>query len=310
MADFDAELEARHVKETLVAKDKRVCGTLLAALSTAQRQAMVTAYRAVFVEHLVEDVKATFSGVVGSDFARLACALITPPAEYDASQLFKAIEGLGTDEATLIEILATRSNEEIKAIRKAYRKLFSRDLEHDVIGDTSGSFQNILVSLLQGERDEGGEADERAAFHDAEALFEAGEKSAIVQSHEFNRVFMLSSPAQLRAVADAYTRVSNLPLAEVLSKKVSGDFGKTLIVILMQATTGLAEYFADRLYKAMKGAGTDDVTLVRVVVTRREKEMPAIREAFLRRHGKTLGKMIAGDCSGEYRDLLLRLVGD
>ena len=36
-------------------------------------------------------------------------------------------------------------------------------------------------------------------------------------------------------------------------------------------------YFAERLYRSMKGAGTDDDTLVRVVVTRSEVGAVQIR---------------------------------
>ncbi len=37
--------------------------------------------------------------------------------------------GAGTDEAVLIELLATRSNAQIKAMKEAYTRLFKKDLE-------------------------------------------------------------------------------------------------------------------------------------------------------------------------------------
>ena len=47
----------------------------------------------------------------------------------------------------LIEILASRSNEEIKEIREIYKKEYKKELEKDIIGDTSGDFQRLLVAL-------------------------------------------------------------------------------------------------------------------------------------------------------------------
>ncbi len=44
-----------------------------------------------------------------------------PPAEFDATELRTAMAGAGTTESTLIEILATRSNAEIAAIRTTYK---------------------------------------------------------------------------------------------------------------------------------------------------------------------------------------------
>ena len=51
-------------------------------------------------------------------------------------------------------------------------------------------------------------------------------------------------------------------------------------------------YFATKLYKSMKGLGTDDATLIRVVVTRCEVDMILIKQVFQRLYQKTLASFI------------------
>ena len=53
---------------------------------------------------------------------------------------------------------------------------YGKELEKDVIGDTSGHYKRILVSCLQANRDESKEFDRNKARQDAQALHEAGEK--------------------------------------------------------------------------------------------------------------------------------------
>ena len=52
-------------------------------------------------------------------------------------------------------------------------------------------------------------------------------------------------------------------------------------------------HFARQLQKTMKGLGTDDDTLVRVVVSRCEIDMVQIKEAFEKLTGQTLEQYIA-----------------
>lgn len=47
-------------------------------------------------------------------------------------------------------------------------------------------------------------------------------------------------------------------------------------------------YFAELLYKAMKGLGTSDKQLIRIIVSRCEKDMIQIKEEFERAYKQPL----------------------
>ncbi|NXE53330.1 ANXA7 protein, partial [Dromaius novaehollandiae] len=79
--------------------------------------------------------------------------------------------------------------------------------------------------------------------------------------------------------------------------------------ITVQCALNRPAFFAERLYHSMKGAGTDDSTLIRIVVTRSEIDLVQIKQMFTQMYQKTLAAMIASDTSGDYRRLLLAIVG-
>jgi len=56
--------------------------------------------------------------------------------------------------------------------------------------------------------------------------------------------------------------------------------------------------------------GTDDKTLIRLVVSRCEIDMEEIKQEFLKKYNKSLARMIESDTSGDYKKILVKLVGN
>ncbi|NXT25115.1 ANXA7 protein, partial [Syrrhaptes paradoxus] len=96
-------------------------------------------------QDLIKDLKSELSGNV----EELILALFMPSTYYDAWSLRHAMKGPGTQERVLIEILCTRTNQEIREIVNCYKNEFGRDIEQDIRADTSGHFERLLVSMCQ-----------------------------------------------------------------------------------------------------------------------------------------------------------------
>ncbi len=59
------------------------------------------------------------------------------------------MEGLGTTDSVLVDILCTSTNAEIRDISSAFSRLFQRDLENDVASETSGDYKKLMVVLCR-----------------------------------------------------------------------------------------------------------------------------------------------------------------
>ncbi|XP_033733244.1 annexin A6-like [Pecten maximus] len=302
---FNAEQDAEVLRKAMkgLGTDEEAITNVLAYRSNPQRQEIRTTFKTMFGKDLIEELKSELSG----HYLDTCKSLLMAPAEYDAYQLHKAIKGLGTDEDVLIEILCTRSNAQIKMIKETYKAKYNKELEKDIIGDTSGNLKRLLVSQVQANRDESKEVDRNKAKQDAKALYEAGEKKWGTDESRFNVILVSRSYPQLRATFDEYDKLSKKDFEEVLKSEMSGDLLSGMKTIV-RCVRNKAGHFARQLQKTMKGIGTDDDTLVRVVVSRCEIDMVQIKEAFESLAGQTLQQYIADDLSSDYRDVILSLV--
>merc|ERR1712004_306351 len=302
--EFDVEAAATALKDAMkgLGTDEELIIAVMISHNTEQRLEIEAYYKQAFGKDLIDDLKSE----LGGNFEDAVLAMMKPRCLFDARQLRKAMKGAGTDEATLIEILCARSNDEIEEIKGVYKEEYEgRDLEEDLKGDTSGYFERLLVSQITGAREDNEEADERV-YEDAQRIYDAGEGQMGTDESEMNAVLATRSYAQLRATFDAYEGIAGKTIEEAIDSECSGTLQEGFTAIVKFARDPI-EFYADRLYKSMKGAGTDDDTLIRLVVGRAEIDLDHIKYVFHEKYEKTLHEFIADDCGGDYKRLLLAI---
>nr|XP_009912325.1 PREDICTED: annexin A6-like [Haliaeetus albicilla] len=336
--DGDAQVLRKAMKG--LGTDEGAIIEVLTQRSNAQRQQILKAYKAHYGIDLMADLKSELSG----SLAKLILGLMLTPAQYDAKQLRKAVEGAGTDESVLIEIMATRNNQEIAAINEAYQEAYHKRREDDLSSDTSGHFKRILVSLALGNRDEGPE-NLTQAHEDAKVVAEtlkladvsSNDSSDSLETRFLTEVAQACSgpiwsrssmvEAQVSWVPRAgmeqlsgdpflspspvfqeFIKMTNHDVEHAIRKRMSGDV-RDAFVAIVRSVKNKPAFFADKLYKSMKGAGTDERTLTRIMVSRSEIDLFNIRGEFMDLFDKSLHRMIEKDTSGDYRKALLALCG-
>jgi len=124
----------------------------------------------------------------------------------------------------------------------------------------------------------------------------------------FNVILACRNFAQLQATFNEYVKISQRDIANSIEREMSGDLKNGMLAIV-QCVKNTPVYFVDRLWRSMKGAGTDDSTLIRIIVSRSEIDLADIKTEFLKKYQKTLYKMVEGDTSGDYKKLLLSIIG-
>nr|7PC3_A Chain A, Disks large homolog 1,Annexin A2 [Homo sapiens] len=305
--NFDAERDALNIETAIKTKgvDEVTIVNILTNRSNEQRQDIAFAYQRRTKKELASALKSALSGHLET----VILGLLKTPAQYDASELKASMKGLGTDEDSLIEIICSRTNQELQEINRVYKEMYKTDLEKDIISDTSGDFRKLMVALAKGRRAEDGSViDYELIDQDARDLYDAGVKRKGTDVPKWISIMTERSVPHLQKVFDRYKSYSPYDMLESIRKEVKGDL-ENAFLNLVQCIQNKPLYFADRLYDSMKGKGTRDKVLIRIMVSRSEVDMLKIRSEFKRKYGKSLYYYIQQDTKGDYQKALLYLCG-
>ena len=108
-------------------------------------------------------------------------------------------------------------------------------------------------------------------------------------------------------INDCYERLTGKGLLHAIEKEFSGDIRK-LLETIVQASMNLPAYFAKRIRDSVKGEGTNDSRLIRIIVSRYEIDLGLIKQAYVARFHRDMLDDIRDDTSGNYQEILTELI--
>lgn len=169
--------------------------------------------------------------------------------------------------------------------------VYYRSLESDLKGDTGGTFKRLMVSLCNACRDESMVTNPQQAVADAQALLRAGELRLGTDESTFNMVLCQRNYAQLQLIFQEYQRITGHDIEKAIKNEFSGDSEEGFLAVI-RSIKNQSTFFARRLNKSMKGLGTNDRQLIRLVVARCEVDMMEIKREYQNLYGESLADAI------------------
>ena len=298
-ANFPAYVQVLRNAVTGVGTDENAIIQVIANTNAQERAKIRNLYAQTYGEDLIKRLDSETSG----DFQKCVIGSFMTPAEYDAYCLYHAMKGLGTKEGILSEIIGSRSPYELSQIKQSYAMNYGEPLETAIQRETSGDYRNLLLALLACRRSTSMQPDMQGCQNDAAALYQAGEGKWGTDEDTFIRIFATRSPADLALINQYYKAHSGKGLLGAIDSEFSGDT-KNLLDTIVRSQVDRPGYFADRIHESVAGIGTNDSRLIRNILSRSDKDMPEIMQAYTQKYGTNLVQDVNSDTSGDYRRVL------
>lgn len=286
--------------------DEKALIAVLAPLDPLQMAAVRATYSTHIGRDLYKDVKSETGGYLEQGLL----AVIEGPLMHDVICAHEAVDGIGTKEWMLNDVLLGRSNADLNAIKNAYEHKYRRSLIRDVEGDLSFKTADLFKAVVRADRREESVPVNPQAVEDEVRTLHGSTAGRMVNNiAEVSGILARSSDAELRAIDQGFHRRYNVSLEKHLEKEFSGHMEDAFLHMLRTATDP-AMRDAILLEECMAGMGTKDerlvVRVVRVHWNRNHKER--VKAAYRHRFGKNLVDRVRGETSGDYQRLMVALL--
>lgn len=288
--------------------DEKALIRVLANKDPLQIEAIKAAYFRLFSRSLEKDVKSETSKYLELGLV----SIISGPLLHDVNLLHTAMDGPGTKEKVLNDVLLGRSNADMKAIKGMYQHTFNRPLERDIKGDLSMKTERHFMIVLGACRaEDSAPVIPQAVDQDVMELYRATEGKVGTDEMLVCSILSTRNDNQIRAISQTYEQKFRRSLEDVLKREFSGHMREALLFQLRNAADKYM-HAATLLEDAMAGMGTKDQLLVsRVVRCHWDRQaLENIKGAYKQRYRKSLASRIRGETSGDYERLMVACVGE
>jgi hypothetical protein len=287
--------------------DTKAIIRLMVTATPEQLDATREAYSRIYKKDLIRAVGSEWK--VRGDFKRIIEALakrhpanVNDDADIDYSAdvraMRNAVEGMGTDEAAVIALLANKSHKQIEAFREAYKIETGELLRERIRNETTGLFESklfreTLMGLLT-------PREEQIAIYLGEAMAGWG-------NDDWGLISMLvhRTEEEKMAIRTKYTEHFGGDLIADIRSNCRGDYEDALVACISPKARTLAR----GIRKCISGwFSSTNKTGLMALMTHKDDLMPILRKEFEKEYnGKTLQGVIKKECAGEFEAALVSL---
>lgn len=259
-------------------------------------------YYETYGKSLYSELKTKLSG----HFKALAIHLFIHPITFYAKLLKKGLKSFGGDEDIILEALSFPNKEEMNQIESCFKTETGKDLIQEIEKNFSGVLKKNLINLISTPRGESHTPNTNKCEKLADLLISVGEGNWAGNDDIFKEVFIKSSGEELILIGRFYYKKTGKNMLDIIEKKITGK-NKILLKEVLYNNIIPQELYAEKIYNSIKGLGTNNSLLARVLVLRHEIDMDEINDFYKDKYKKEMKDDIIGDTSGNFQKLCLLL---
>ena len=248
---------------------------ILSNTTNEERQIIRSYYKKKYNHPIQNDINSQLTGKL----REITIDMFDTPYEYDARELHTALNSFSNDDITVIEIFVSRPKSHLDIVDLAYKKFFKISLREDIQKQSSKEYSQFLLALMDFERPLEQTITGDEAYDSAKELIKNGLKVYGTDLNLFKKIFVEKSREDLILIARAYYELCKKSLYDAIESEVGGKNRKLLKGLLFAVITP-AQWFAKKCCKTLQGQGGDNNTLVRILISRAEIDMYAIRDYY------------------------------
>ena len=277
--------EVENLKNYIQNSDKTKIVEFICKLNKEQRLKLKETYVASYGTELIKDLEKVLSG----NAEKLVCGLIKSFIDFDAEQIYLSMKGLGTDEDTLSEMIATKPSRHLNKIKQRYPELYNETLENDIKGDTSDYYRNILIAMIQGGRSDNPYPNSQKMKDIVNKLNDDNENI----KESFVSYLVNCSYGEICTICREYEKIHNKNILEGIKNK----FGKdeyNFFNVLLNYISDPGKFFAEKIH------GFKDKDLIRIIVSN-EEILNDIKDAYKELYNTELIDDIKNNTDGDFQ---------